>query len=425
MLWLGIGLSKFYSWRQRYGKANEHNATIPRDHWLSDDEKKAIIDYERKNPLAGYRRLAFMMLDDDVAAAAPATVYRVLKKVDRLAPPSPPNDRKGKGFHQPGRPHRHWHIDISYINITGTFYYLCSILDGYSRYIVHWEIREKMDEIAVETIVQRARERFPGETPRIISDNGPQFIANDFKAFIRLCGMTHVRTSPYYPQSNGKIERWHKSLKSECIRPQVPLSLDDARRLVERFVVHYNTVRLHSAIGYVTPADKLLGLEDVIHVERDRKLEEARDARRIARRQQHVVTPGGKNVSSAAKPSGTIDFQRLRNQVKMDRVLDELGYLASMHGSGPQRRGPCPLHDKPHEHHRSFSVHLGKGVFRCFHPECKAKGTVLDLWARHTGLPLREAAVDLTNRFGVAVQELDQRRGTRRTTCPGRHKPVN
>ncbi|MGB3904513.1 MAG: transposase [Anaerolineae bacterium] len=72
-------------------------------------------------------------------------------------------------------------------------------------------------------------------------------------------------------KSNGKIERWHKSLKGECIRPQVPLSLDDARRLVERFVTHYNTLRLHSAIGYVTPADKLLGLEDVIHAERDRK----------------------------------------------------------------------------------------------------------------------------------------------------------
>ena len=401
MLWLGIGLSKFYSWRKRYGKANEHNAKIPRDHWLTDDEKKAIIDYERDHPTEGYRRLTFMMLDDDVAAAAPATVYRVLKKVDRLAPPSPPNDRKGKGFNQPGRPHRHWHVDISYLNIAGTFYYLCSILDGYSRYIVHWEIREKMAETDVETIIQRARERFPGETPRIISDNGPQFIAKDFKQFIRICGMTHVRTSPYYPQSNGKIERWHKSLKNECIRPQVPLSLRDARRLVGRFVVHYNTARLHSAIGYVTPADKLLGLEDVIHVERDRKLEEARETRRIARKQQHVATPGGKNVSPATKPSGTIDFRRLRGQITMERVLDELGYLTFMRGTGPQRRGPCPLHDDPHERHRSFSVHLGKGVFRCFHPECQAQGNVLDLWSRRTGLPLRDAAIDLANRFGT------------------------
>ena len=94
----------------------------------------------------------------------------------------------------------------------------------------------------------------------------------------------------------------------------------------------------------------------------------------------------------------------------MESVLDELGYLASMHGTGPQRRGPCPLHDDPHERHRSFSVHLGKGVFRCFHPQCQAQGNVLDLWSHRTGLPLRDAAIDLAKRFGVATQE--QRRAT-------------
>ena len=425
ILWLGIGLSKFYSWRKRYGKANEHNARVPRDHWLTDDEKQAILEYEQEHPTEGYRRLTFMMLDDDIAAAAPATVYRVLKTAQRLGPASPPNDRKGKGFHQPGRPHRHWHIDVSYINIAGTFYYLCSVLDGYSRYIVHWEIREKMQETDVETILQRARERFPGETPRIISDNGPQFIAKDFKAFIRICGMTHVRTSPYYPQSNGKIERWHKSLKGECIRPMTPLSLDDARRLVERFVTHYNTARLHSAIGYVAPADKLLGLENVIHAERDRKLEEAREVRRL-RRQQGVAVAGGKNVSPVAESSGTIDFRHLRGQVTMESVLDKLGYLAAMRGSGPQRRGPCPLHDElHHQRHRSFSVHLAKGIFRCFHGECRAQGNVLDLWARHTGLPLREAAVDLANRFGVTAGCETREEEPVPPACHASREPVN
>ena len=140
-----------------------------------------------------------------------------------------------------------------------------------------------MTEADVETILQRARERYPDARPRIISDNGPQFIAKDFKEFIRLCGMTHVRTSPYYPQSNGKIERWHRSLKAECIRPGVPLSLEDARRLVEGYVRHYNEVRLHSAIGYVTPAARMAGLDRAIFAERDRKLEAAREKRRIVR----------------------------------------------------------------------------------------------------------------------------------------------
>ena len=95
--------------------------------------------------------------------------------------------------------------------------------------------------------------------------------------------MTHVRTSPYYPQSNGKLERWHKSLKSECIRPGTPLSLDDARRLVAGYVEHYNNVRLHSAIGYVAPTAKLTGCEPVIFAERDRKLDEARQRRKEVR----------------------------------------------------------------------------------------------------------------------------------------------
>ena len=100
-----------------------------------------------------------------------------------------------------------------------------------------------MTEADVQTIIQRARELHPGATPRIISDNGPQFIAKDFKEFIRICGMTHVRTSPYYPQSNGKMEQWYKTLKGECIRVKAPLSLAEARRIVADFVAHDNGVR--------------------------------------------------------------------------------------------------------------------------------------------------------------------------------------
>jgi hypothetical protein len=100
-----------------------------------------------------------------------------------------------------------------------------------------------------------------------------------------ISGMTHVRTSPFYPQSNGKIERWHKSLKGECIRPLTPLTLEDARRLIYSYVDHYNTVRLHSAIGYVTPQDMLAGRQAEIHSARDHKLEQARQQRRLRRQQ--------------------------------------------------------------------------------------------------------------------------------------------
>jgi transposase InsO family protein len=283
--WLGVTASKFYSWRERYGRVNEHNGWIPRDFWLEDWEKKAIIDFHLKNPLEGYRRLTFMMLDADVVAVSPSSVWRVLGQAGLLKKWNGKESRKGTGFEQPLMPHQHWHTDVSYINICGTFYYLCSVLDGCSRFIVHWDLRKSMTEADIEIILQGAKEKYADAKPRIISDNGPQFIARDFKEFIRVSGMTHVRTSPYYPQSNGKLERWHQSIKRECIRPGTPLTLDEARRLIGQYVDHYNTVRLHSAIGFVAPSDMLAGRQAQIHAARDRKLEQARQQRQLRRQQ--------------------------------------------------------------------------------------------------------------------------------------------
>jgi putative transposase len=283
--WLGVTSSKFYNWRERYGKVNEHNGWVPRDFWLEEWEKQAIRNFHLKNPLEGYRRLTFMMLDGNIVAVSPSSVWRVLSQAGLLGSWNRKPSKKGTGFQQPLQPHQHWHIDVSYINISGTFYYLCSVLDGYSRFIAHWDLRQSMTEADIEIILERAKEKYPGVKPRIISDNGPQFIAKDFKEFIRISGMTHVRTSPYYPQSNGKLERWHKSLKSECVRPGTPLTLEDARRLIGQYVDHYNTVRLHSAIGYVTPQDMIEGRQAEIHAARDRKLEEARRQRQRRRQQ--------------------------------------------------------------------------------------------------------------------------------------------
>lgn len=226
-------------------------------------------------------------------AASPASVYRVLKAADVIGRGKTKRTSKGKGFDQPPHPHRDWHVDISYINIAGTFYYLCSVLDGYSRHLLHWEIREAMLEEDVEVILQRTREKYPDAKPRIITDNGPQFIAKDFKQFIRISGMTPVRTSPYYPPTNaprrcpnGKLERFHRTIKADCIRPGTPLTVEDARRIVTNFVHHYNEVRLHSALGYVTPATKLAGSEQEVFARRDAKLAAAR----LRREQQRAET---------------------------------------------------------------------------------------------------------------------------------------
>ena len=266
---------------------NAHNGQIPRAHWLTAEERQAILRYHETHAPEGYRRMTFMMLDADVVAVSPATVYRVLTAAGVLERWNGKPSKKGTGFVQPLSPHEHWHIDISYVNIVGTFSYRCTILDGASRFIVHWELRERMTTAEVELVLQRARERFPDARPRIISDNGPQFIAKDFKELIRLAGMTHVRTSPYYPQSNGKMERWYQTFKVTTSRPTPPRSLDDARRMVAAFVAYYNHERLHSAIGFVTPADLLAGRAAAIWAVRQGKLDAAR-ARRRAVYQQSV-----------------------------------------------------------------------------------------------------------------------------------------
>jgi putative transposase len=371
---------------------------VPRDHWLTEEEIVRICTFARQHPQEGYRCMTFMMLDADVVACSPASVYRVLKKAGLLAGQTPHVTKKGTGFVQPLRAHQEWHVDVSYLNIAGTFYFLCSILDGYSRLIVHWEIREKMEEADVQTIIQRAREKFPGATPRLISDNGPQFIAKDFKEFIRIAGMTHVRTSPYYPQSNGKIERWHKTLKGDCIRVMVPLSLEDARRIVTDYVAHYNQVRLHSAIGYVTPNDRLLGNDVAIHAQRDRKLAEARQRRQQLRQSRHeqIAAP-----ADASRPA--LDFAAVRAAITMAQVLTLLGFSPRSDHAG-QQRGACPLHGSTSGTARCFSVNTHAHTFHCF--KCGRSGNALDLWAAAQRLSIYDAALDLCQRLNIPLPTL-------------------
>jgi len=281
--WCELCPCKFSRWRERYGKANEHNAPVPRDHWLEEWEKSAMINYARQHPLDGYRSLTFMMLDADIVAVAPSTTYRVLKAAGLIGRSGGKPSRKGTGFVQPLTPHEHWHVDFSYLNIGGVFYFLCAVLDGCSRMILAWDIRPTMREIDAEIVLQKAREAYPEARPRIITDQGSQFKGREFKAFIAQWQASHVMTSPYYPQSNGKLERFHQTLKDQVIRPLTPLDVAEAKRITGDFIDYYNTTRLHSAIGFIAPKDRLEGRHQQIHVDRDKKLEEARRRRRIAR----------------------------------------------------------------------------------------------------------------------------------------------
>ncbi|MFO0804690.1 MAG: hypothetical protein U0791_16400 [Gemmataceae bacterium] len=176
---------------------------MPRDHWLTAAERKAIIDFHHQYPLEGYRRLTYMMIDRNIVACSPATVYRVLSQAGLLQRWKPKTSLRNRFRATPPAPralarrrllpqHRR-HLPLPVFRPRRS----------QRRAIVHWDIRERMTEADIEQIIQKGKECHPGVTPRIITDNGPQFLAKDFKEFIRISGMTHVKTSPYYPKATA------------------------------------------------------------------------------------------------------------------------------------------------------------------------------------------------------------------------------
>lgn len=278
---VGISESKFYSWCAHYGEVRLKER--PFNGWwgITVEEERAIVKYRRSHEFEGYRRLCYQMLDEDVVAVSPASVYRVLKKYELLNRWVPGKDKgKGRGFEQPTKAHQHWHIDISYVKVQCTFYFLICVLDGFSRYIVHSELRVHMQEFDVELVVQRALEKCPEAKPRIISDNGSQFISRDFKEFLGHKELTHVRTSVRHPQSNGKMESFYKTIKRECIRQNSLLGLEDARRVIDNYVEEYNCRRLHSSIYYLAPREVLEGRMADRLKEREEKLQRAKALRK-------------------------------------------------------------------------------------------------------------------------------------------------
>lgn len=278
---LKITRSKYYSWLDRVGTDNQHNGKQPKSHWLTPDERDAILSYAKTYIGShqyylqdGYRRIAYMGIDDNIFACSPSSVYRILSKAGLLSKwRNKHKSTKGTGFKQPLSPHQEWHTDIKYINYRGTFLFFIGVMDGYSRYIVHYELRENMTEYDVEMVMQRAVEKYPDKKPKLITDNGSQYLSKDFQNFLKEVGLAHVKTSPSYPQSNGKIERFHRSLEEECVRTTSMIDLDDAKKQVAQYVYHYNNHRLHSALFYLRPIDFLEGDVDALLKARQEKLD--------------------------------------------------------------------------------------------------------------------------------------------------------
>lgn len=221
------------------------------------------------------------MNDADVAALSEPSVYKVLSKHNLLGPWQNQNAQPAQKEyqHKPTRVHEHWHTDLAYVKIKGVFYFLIMLLDGYSRYVLAWDLMTDMQSRSVEDFIQRAREKFPQGHPKLIHDNGSQFISRDFKMLVSNLGIQQVFTRRNHPQTNGKSERLNGTIRQEALRIFCPGSFQEAWQVIDSFVHTYNHLRLHASIKYLRPADLFEGRAEQILQQRRTRLLAARAAR--------------------------------------------------------------------------------------------------------------------------------------------------
>lgn len=238
-----------------------------------------MVRYALSHPKDGYRRLTWQMIDADVAYLSESSVYRILRAADLLARWKR-STHSGQAPAKPTRPHERWHTDLMYLRIADSWYFLVTVLDAYSRYVVHWELLTTMRASDVRLVVQQALEA-TGTTPRLVTDNGAQFTAAEFKDLVRRFALEHIRIRTYHPESNGLVERFHRSTR-DALGEQALANLGHARAIIAAWVRQYNEERLHAGLGYLTPATYYRGDPAARRTERQRKLDEAqRERQRI------------------------------------------------------------------------------------------------------------------------------------------------
>jgi len=278
---LGFPKSRFYDWSSR--EANDHlDDLFPGArrsvHAILPEEKEAVIEYALRRPREGYRRLTWMMVDEDVAYVTPSSVYRTLSDADLLYRWKR-SRKSGQPPPEPTRPNERWHTDLMYLRIADTWYFLVTVLDAYSRYVVHWDLLTSMTAAAVRLVIHDALKKM-GANPEIVTDNGSQFKARDFKELVRDFELEHIRIRTYHPESNGKVERFHRSTR-EALDEQDLRNLGRVREIIGRWVEFYNQKRLHAGIQYLPPAEYWAGDPAARIQERKEKLARGRERREI------------------------------------------------------------------------------------------------------------------------------------------------
>lgn len=276
---LGLRSSTYYNWLHRYAHKSLHDQKPVgmNPYRLLDWEKEAIHDFYIDNQENGYRRITYMMIDQDIVYTSPSTVYRYLKSeglLMRWAPAGIPGPKPAL----PTAPNQKWHTDLMILKIDGNNYYYQGIIDAYSRYIIAWDIHAEGSALNTSLLLQDAYDKSPkGINPVVIADNGPEFIGKEFREIIKVHQGKDVRIAAYHPQSNGIEERFHRTLREEGLSRYH--NLIEAKEKVGKWIKYYNEYRLHSSIKYMPPEVWHFGDPMALANERKLKVEQAKQER--------------------------------------------------------------------------------------------------------------------------------------------------
>lgn len=277
-----IKKSTFYDW-QKVTDIQPEKKIVQSAASVRADEVTAVLKYRDLHPEIGYRKFTWQMVDANIAFLSESKVYDILSAHNRLQGWNRiDNGETAKEYQHKSPSTRtiHWHTDIAYIKLGGVFYFLIMMLDGYSRYMLDWELMTDMLGSSVEVFVQRVKEKYPHAKPKLINDNGSQFISLEFKRLLHKLEIQQVFTRRNHPQTNGKIERLNGTVKQEVIRPNSPQSYKEAREILNNYNCEYNHQRLHAGINYLRPADMFFGRGQQVLNERKVKIETARSRRK-------------------------------------------------------------------------------------------------------------------------------------------------
>ncbi len=270
---LGVPKSSYYRWRQgQHGQGLEIHPQEKRRPWnqLTPEEEGTVLAVALESPELSSRQLAAWITDNEGFAVSESTVYRILRR-EGLVKRQEAQLTAAKEYHtKTTRPHQMWATYASYFRVVGWgYYYLVTVMDDYSRFILAWKLQRDMAadsliEVLQEAVDATGMDEAPVEDrTKLLSDNGPGYVSRAFRDYLHLVGIRHILAAPFHPQTNGKVERYQRSLKQEVnqLPYELPSQLDKA---IADFVDYYNYRRYHKALGDVTPADVLYGRREQI-----------------------------------------------------------------------------------------------------------------------------------------------------------------